>query len=297
MKHHAILFPILLGITLSTTVTAQINRNQARNALRRAAGFELTGGAVRVKSVADSTISASVRTVFKFQKDTRGNWRVAELRTGQDSWENIDSIATALGSSAGVAGSEDCNAPDPPFRGSLATDPSPKRARCLLGRLLGIDVPSDAVRIQEVATLGIPFSSESSAVVTAWISVDARAARDKSGWRITEVRTGNREWVNLDSLIAALNQEKQRRARTELEAMAKALEEFRRDRGYYVVSESQAALIDHISPKYLRPVLRLDPWNQPYQYLGTRDQFTLASPGPDRKVKTADDISLSRAGR
>jgi len=42
------------------------------------------------------------------------------------------------------------------------------------------------------------------------------------------------------------------------------------------------------------PVLRLDPWNQPYQYQGERDRFTLSSSGPDRKSKTADDITVSR---
>lgn len=280
------------------TTSAQINRSQARNVLRRAAGFELTGSAVRVRSVTDNNIAASVRTVFKFQKNARGNWQIAEIRTGQDRWERVINISKAMGIDPdSVTGGEDCNAPDPPLRGSMVTDPSPRRARCLLGKLLGIDVPSDAVRIQEISTLAVPGVSEPSAVVTAWLYVDARATRDKSGWRITDVRTGNRNWINVDAVVAAMNQQKANQARSELDAMAKALEEFRRDRGYYVVSDNQAALIDHISPRYLLPVLRLDPWSQPYLYEGSRDQYVLASPGPDRKAKTADDISVSHASR
>lgn len=289
---------VCVGFLFFTSARAQINRSQARKALRRAAGFELTGGAVRVRSVTDNNIAASVRTVFKFQKNVQGNWQIAEIRTGQDRWERVINIARAMGIDPdSVTGGEDCNTPDPPRHDSMATDPSAKRARCLLGRLFGITVPSDAVRIQEISTLAVPGVSEPSAVVTAWLYVDARASRDKSAWRITELRTGNRNWINVDTVVAALNQQKAIQARSELDAMAKALEEFRRDRGYYVVSDSQAALIDHISPKYLLPVLRLDPWNQPYLYDGSRDQYVLASPGPDRKAKTADDISVSHATR
>ena len=295
------LFLVLIafcGLTVAAdNVSAALSRNQARDLIRRAAGFELTGGAVRVRSVSDTSstsaeIRADVRTVFKFQKHGNGNWRVAEIRTGQDAWEQIDIIAIAMGH---ITDPDECANPDPPFRGSLAIDPSNRRARCLLGNLFGIAVPSDAVRIQEVSPLAVPLALQPSATVTAWISIDARAVREQGKWRITELRTGTRNWTSVDTLLAAVNQRKQGRARAELEAMVSALENYRRDRGTYIVSESQAVLIDHISPNYLLPVVRIDPWNRPYQYQGTSNSFTLLSTGPDRKAKTSDDISLSRS--
>ena len=54
---------------------------------------------------------------------------------------------------------------------ALAVDPSPKRVRCLLGNLFGIAVPSDAVRIQEIAPFVLPLASQPSATVVAWIEL------------------------------------------------------------------------------------------------------------------------------
>ena len=134
--------------------------------------------------------------------------------------------------------------------------------------------------------------NSASATVVAWVRVDARLLKAQNGWQVAELRTGNREWVKLEPLVAALNQEKQKRARAELDMIAAALERFRSDRGFYVVSDKHATAIDYLSPRYLARVIRLDPWQQPYLYSGERDQFTLRSSGPDGKPDTPDDISL-----
>ena len=141
----------------------------------------------------------------------------------------------------------------------------------------------------------IPMASQPSATVVAWLRVDARLTSDKSGWHVTELRTGNRDWVKLEPFLTALNQHKQRLAHSELELIAGALEKFRRDRGFYVVSDKQSVAIDFLSPRYLGRVIRVDPWNQPYKYLGERDHFTLRSTGPDRKPGTPDDILLTES--
>lgn len=294
-------FVFACGVVAFTGVNARadLSPNQARKALTRIPGFELKSGAVRVKSISTSSasaadVSAEVRTVFKFEMDKQGRWRVAEIRTGQDRWEDIDLIATALKTQVAKG---DCTAPDPPVRGRVAVDPSVKRARCLLGSLLGVEVPSDAVRIQEVDPMPIPLASQPSATVVAWVRVDARLATDKTGWRVTELRTGTRDWVTLEPLVAAINEEKQKQARSELELIAGALEKFRKERGFYVVSDSQAVAIDYLSPRYLAQVIRLDPWHQPYKYLGERDHFTLRSAGPDGKADTPDDIELASPSR
>jgi hypothetical protein len=280
-------------------VRANLTPKEARKAITRMAGFELKNGSVRVKTVsalnaAEAEVSAEIRTVFKFALDQQGRWRIAEIRTGQDRWEEIDLIASALGKQV-VTGA--CTAPDPPARGSQALDPSIKRVRCLLGNLLGVEIPSDAVRIQEVGPMAVPLSSQPSATVVAWVKVDARLLNDTTGWHVAELRTGNREWVKLEPIAAALNAEKQRKARAEMELVAKALEKYRKDRGFYVVSDSQAVAIDHLSPRYLAQVIRLDPWHQPYKYQGERDRFTLRSAGPDGKEDTSDDIRMVISSR
>lgn len=168
---------------------------------------------------------------------------------------------------------------------------SPKDARKLIARLAGIELNTDAVRVKEVSPLG------SSAVVVAQVETAFRFVRDEQGhWRIAEIRTGNNRWEDVDMLVRAVNAEKAERARAELETIATALESFRRERGFYIVSESAANLIDQLSPRYLPNVIRIDPWHNPYLYEGTRGGYRLRSAGPDGKPDTADDISRSGRG-
>ena len=290
----ALLCSLFAGLLLLSAADARadLSATQARKALTRIPGFVLKSSAVRVKSVsatsaAAAEVSAEIQSVFKFETDKDGRWRVAEVRTGQERWEDIDLIAQSLGAQVVK---DNCTAPDPPSRGRVAVDPSVKRARCLLGSLLGIEIPSDAIRIQEVNPMPIPLASQPSATVIAWVRLEARLTNEKGGWHVTELRTGNRDWIKLDPLVAAVNEQKQKQARAELDLIAAALEKFRRERGFYVVSDKQSVAIDFLSPRYLGRVIRLDPWHQPYKYLGERDHFTLRSTGPDGKADTPDDV-------
>ena len=169
-----------------------------------------------------------------------------------------------------------------------AGDLSPKEARRLIARMAGIQLPSDAVRIKDISAMG------GSAVVTAQVETAFRFVKDdKNKWRVAEIRTGDRRWEDLDTLMKALNVEKSERARAELESIATALESYRRENGAYVEAKTEAALIDQLNPRYLSRIIRIDPWHQPYEYEGTRSSFVLRSAGPDEKVNTADDITVT----
>jgi hypothetical protein len=177
-------------------------------------------------------------------------------------------------------------------RTRAAGDLSAKEARKLIARMAGIELPSDAVRVKEVSISG------NSAVVVAQVETAFRFVKgDKDKWRIAEIRTGDRRWEDLDTLVRALNVEKRARARAELESIAIALESFRRERGFYLESKSEAALIDNLSPRFLPRVLRVDPWHQPYEYEGERATFVLRSNGPDGKPNTDDDVTVRSASR
>ena len=174
-------------------------------------------------------------------------------------------------------------------RTRAAGDLTPKEARRLIARLAGIQLPSDAVRIKDVSAVG------NSATVVAQVETAFRFDKTGDGkWRVTEIRTGDRRWEDVDLLVKALNVEKSARARAELESMATALEAFRRERGSYLASKSHAALIDTLNPRFLPRIIRVDPWHQPYEYEGTSTSFVLRSAGPDEKPNTADDVVVSR---
>ena len=173
-----------------------------------------------------------------------------------------------------------------------AGDLTPKEARRLIARMAGIQLPSDAVRIKDISAMG------NSATVTAQVETAFRFVKnDQDQWRVAEIRTGDRRWEDLDMLMHALNAEKTARARAELETIATALASYRREHGFYLESKSEATLIDHLNPRYLTRIIRIDPWHQPYEYQGTRDGFTLRSVGPDGKSNTADDIILPGGSR
>jgi type II secretion system (T2SS) protein G len=170
-----------------------------------------------------------------------------------------------------------------------AGDLSPKQARQIIARMAGIQLPSDAVRIKDISTAG------NSAVVVAQVETAFRLVKGDNGkWRVAEIRTGDRRWEDVEMLTKALNAEKTARARAELESIATALESYRRERGAYLESKSQAALIDSLNPRYLARIIRIDPWHKPYAYEGSRTGYVLRSSGPDEKANTADDVTITR---
>jgi len=177
-------------------------------------------------------------------------------------------------------------------RTRAAGDLTPKEARKLIARMAGIELPSDAIRVKDISTVG------NTAVVVAQVETAFRLVKgDKDKWRVAEIRTGDRRWEDLDTLMKALNVEKTARARAELELIATALESFRRERGFYLESKSEAVLIDNLNPRYLARVIRVDPWHKPYEYEGSRNSFVLRSLGPDEKPNTPDDVTVMSASR
>jgi hypothetical protein len=175
--------------------------------------------------------------------------------------------------------------------GQAADELSSNQARKMIANLAGIKLPSDAVRVREVSSLG------SSALVVAQVETAFRFVKGGDGkWRVAEIRTGDNRWEDVDLLVRAVNGEKTERARAELETLATALEAFRRERGFYVVAKNEGALIDHLNPRYLARVIRLDPWHKPYSYEGTQSSFILRSDGADGKENTPDDVVRQNTG-
>ena len=263
-------------------------------------GLSLKTSNVRVNSMRplDATTfeaNAEIATAFRLEENATGQWRVVEFRTGQDQWQSIEFITHALKIEPGASS---CDAPELAVTAKTLTDPSIRRARCLLGDLFAVKLPSDAIRVKAVSPLVLPFSSKPSALVEALVSAEFRFQKVTNGaWRVAGFRSDARDWVDPEEVLRAVNNDKAAGARAELDEIAKALEDFRSQSGSYVESKSEAVLIDFLSPRYLSRVIRLDPWGRPYLYEGTRDQFTLRSLGPDGKENTSDDILLNKPAR
>ena len=285
---------ILIALATAVSTRADLSQKQARKVIQTIAGWSLPSDSVRIRSLRSDTaetaeVSAEIKTVFRLTL-REGRWQLSEIRTGQDRWERLEMLARA----AKVEfRSGECD-PLPQFgRASSVSELTTKRARCLIASLFGVALPSDDVRIKEISPFFLSLGSESTALVTALVRVDFRRARDPKGWHVAEFKSGGRDWVNVSDVPGGVDQLKRSTATDELSMVAKALADFRRERGYFVVSDKESVLIDHLSPKYLPRVIRVDPWQRPYQYDGQQDRYSLRSLGPDGKPNTPDDIIVS----
>lgn len=286
---------VFLWALTPANVRADLSQKDARKAIQTMLGASLPSSAVRVQRVNNGTegtaeASVEIQAVFR-ARQVDGRWRLSEIRTGPESWEQLELFAQALGVKLPEGG---CDAPSQ-FVGSASTEMNVKRARCLVAELLGVTLPSDQARIRDLSSLELPFGSESSALIEALVQVDFRFARGARGWQVSEFKSGNREWARIDTLASALNEAKRAAAESDLNTIAAALNDFRRERGSFVVSDKQSVLIDHLNPRYLKRVIRLDPWHRPYQYDGAPDHFSLRSLGADGKPQTGDDVTVSGA--
>jgi hypothetical protein len=131
------------------------------------------------------------------------------------------------------------------------------------------------------------------AIVEATVDATFRLVGDKDGkWKAVEARTGDRQWESLELISTAVRKEKVLRTTADMRTLATALEAFQRERGFYVAADTGAALIDHLSPRYMGTVLRLDAWSNEFQYRGTATAYRLLSLGPDGSPDTGDEIII-----
>jgi len=86
-------------IATNTRAAGDLTPKEARRVIARLAGIELPSDAVRVKSISpmgnSAVVVAQVETAFRLVND-KDKWRVAEIRTGDRRWEDMDLLIRAL---------------------------------------------------------------------------------------------------------------------------------------------------------------------------------------------------------
>jgi Type II secretion system (T2SS), protein G len=87
-------------VITSTRAAGDLTPKEARRLIARMAGIQLPSDAVRIKEVSamgnSATVVAQVETAFRFDKGSDGKWRVAEIRTGDRRWEDVEMLVKAL---------------------------------------------------------------------------------------------------------------------------------------------------------------------------------------------------------
>lgn len=297
------LLPLLIACLLSPSAAhAQkkpkpaLKQGDARKAIAATPGFNLRTGAVKILEIGPAgsspvSVTAAVTEAFglAWVEDERvpqtggvfkaKRWRAVEFRTGDRAWEEFDTLAEAAGAerveSARRAIEELVTEFDARVRESKGKSVEP--------------LTRGPLTIKQLSSMSSSAVAEVVVTATFHLSKDARGR-----WVVSEVVFGDEAVGQLDSLRQNADARKAALARTELKTLRDALEAFRAERGFYVVAKDSVVLLDHLNPRYLKHVIRIDPWHNPYRYEGTEASYKLASDGPDGKPNTADDVTLAR---
>lgn len=328
LRHPALIL-FLCAATLAPAAAQKrpkpaLKDSEARRAVASAPGFALNTAVVKVRGVSAAgetpvVVTAEVELAVLLRRvegepgsgDAAG-WRAEEFRTGDRSWERFEWLAGALdhrqlegarvalqslaleyetkqreraggsavdGGAAGGGQVDGEQAVGTQEKGGREKGDAAKAAEPL-------EVRRGPLRMTELS----PISSSARAVVFVEASFELERGADRK-WRVAAVRVGEEVVRDLGAVFASAGRLKAERARAELGAVRAALEAFRAERGFYVVSDDYVVLIDHLSPRYLPHVIRIDPWSRPYRYEGTRDGFRLRSDGADGEPDTPDDIT------
>ncbi|MCS6816915.1 MAG: type II secretion system protein GspG [Blastocatellia bacterium] len=164
---------------------------------------------------------------------------------------------------------------------------SPGEARRLIATVGGIQLPKENVHVRRIDRLG-----GRDAVVEAFVLTAFKFTRRDNEWEVTEVRVGDRQWESVELVTTAVRAEKTRRTIADLREVAAAVEAFRKERGFYPSVADFVALVDQLTPTYLKRVIREDWWHRPFLYAVTARGYRLESLGPDGKPGTGDEIIL-----
>ena len=287
---------------LTSDVSAQkrpkpaLKQSEAKRVIAATPGFSLRTGAVKVLEISPAgtepvSVTAEVKEALRLAwvedesvPQTGGvfkqkRWRALEFRTGDRSWEEFDSLT-------GAAGADRVESARRAIEG-LVTEYD-ARVRESKGKAVK-PLTRGPLTIKQLSAMGSNAVAEVVVATTFHLSKDARGR-----WRVSEVVFGGETFGELDSLWQRVNARKAALARTDLATLRDALEAFRAERGFYVVARDSVVLLDHLNPRYLKHVIRIDPWHNPYRYEGTTAAYTLASDGPDGKPNTSDDVTLTR---
>ncbi len=173
--------------------------------------------------------------------------------------------------------------------GWAASGLSAKQARELLQKLGGAELKPDQVRIKTISN-----GLNGNTVVEAQIETAVRFKQEKSGWEVAEIRFGDNHWESVELITEAIKREKTRRTELQMQQIVAALENYKTEHGNYLVAETFDKMMEQLPGREVVKLLRVDYWQQPFNFQGTANGYRLISSGADLKSGTSDDLILEK---
>ncbi len=160
-------------------------------------------------------------------------------------------------------------------------------ARRKIAQIGQSDLIPDAVEIRRIVS---QTATEAIAESSITLAFQFKRANPTAPWQIAAVRLGDRDWVSMDELLAALNDGRRRSTINGFQKLAAGIAKYREMNGNLPLASDITKLTDILHPLYISELIREDGWGTPidYQVMGTT--FRLISAGPDGVRGTADDI-------
>ncbi len=146
----------------------------------------------------------------------------------------------------------------------------------------------DAIEIRRIVS-----QSQNVAIAEATITLafQFKRATASSDWKVDAVRLGDRDWISLDELLAAINEGRRRTTAQSMQQLAAGIENYRTKNGALPNAKDIVTLTDILHPSYMTVLVREDGWGNPIVYeLTGVSTFRLISSGADGRRGTADDI-------
>lgn len=147
----------------------------------------------------------------------------------------------------------------------------------------------NAIQVRRVAS-----QSATRAIAETTVELTFQFERDTAGspWHVAAVRLGDRDWVSVPELLAAVNEGRKRETADSLKKLADGIVSYRQKNGASPNVTDIVSLTDVLHPSYMPDLVRLDAWGHPIQYTANGAAYQLRSAGPDGLNGTPDDILL-----
>lgn len=175
--------------------------------------------------------------------------------------------------------------------GACTGNLSSRTARQQIAELGDASLVTDDIQIQRIVT---ELGDRAIAEANVRMAFQFEKGPDDE-WVIVSARLGDRQWVDIEELLGAIEAQNAEETHASLEKLAAGLRTYRIRNGSLPVVGDDAYLSDVLHPLFMTDLVRDDAWGGRIVYTAEGDAYELRAPGPDGRTGTADDVVFDPA--
>ena len=175
------------------------------------------------------------------------------------------------------------------FCGCSGARLSHNEVRKQIGEIGSTSLIPESIQIQRIVS-----QSDRVAIAETTVSLAFQFKRNKPSdkWHIEAVRLGDRNWVSVDELVTAVNEQRRRTTMESLQKLTAGIAAYRQRTGQAPSARDLAALNDLLHPTDLTELIVNDAWGRAIRYETSGAVHRLVSVGSDGVAGTSDDVVL-----